>query len=349
MGTSHQARTVNYGDNCLHDKEPFYYTKLASLKDILACQSICTLCSLIACHLRLHVTQDEIDHFDAEYQPVEIRFFNPFVRDSDGDQPILRFIICTALFSVQQDFDLLFSFDDATKADELDMFAKSALERCARPVIQEDQIDWKIVRRWLLQCEAGHDICRISTALDSDFGKNICFRLIDVHQKAVVVVNRIPRFVALSYVWGSADRYKGRYYAESVSLDYKSLPRTVRDAMQVVRSIGERYLWVDAVCISQKDEVEKTATIGAMNQIYASAILTIIAASGVDANAGFAGVQPNSRSIRSLPGTVDGIRLHRWEPEYSTRGLPWTQRGWTYQEGHFSSKKLIFAHDRVFY
>lgn len=75
-------------------------------------------------------------------------------------------------------------------------------------------------------------------------------------------------------------------------------------------------MWVDAVCIAQDDETEKTATIGIMDRIYASAILTIVAASGVDGNAGLAGVQPDSRSIHSLPGTVDGIGLIRWEPPH---------------------------------
>jgi hypothetical protein len=102
--------------------------------------------------------------------------------------------------------------------------------------------------------------------------------------------------------------------------------------------------------VPQEDEVGKIATIGVMDQIYASAMLTIIAASGVDANAGLAGVRSNSRSIHSLPGTIYGIGLLRYEPAPVHFGpLPWSRRGWTYQEGHFSSNKLIFAHDRVFY
>lgn len=136
---------------------------------------------------------------------------------------------------------------------------------------------------------------------------------------------------------------------EYIPLQMDRLPQTVRDAITVVRIIGERFLWVDALCIVQDDETEKMASISAMDQIYRCAALTIIAASGADANAGLIGVNPGSRNIQSLVGTVEGVALMRIDPEPEIDRTPWATRVWTYQEEQLSTRALVFAHSRVYY
>lgn len=59
--------------------------------------------------------------------------------------------------------------------------------------------------------------------------------------------------------------------------------------MSLVRSLGERYLWVDALCIVQDDEASKLQNIDRMAPIYPGAKLTIIAADG-DADYGLRGL-----------------------------------------------------------
>jgi len=59
------------------------------------------------------------------------------------------------------------------------------------------------------------------------------------------------------------------------------IPTTIKDAVEVVKAIGERYLWVDALCIMQDvDDDEKHHQIAAMDWLYSKAILTIIAQMG---------------------------------------------------------------------
>jgi len=55
--------------------------------------------------------------------------------------------------------------------------------------------------------------------------------------------------------------------------------------------MGERYLWVDALCIIQDDSMDKEWQIARMGSIYSSAVFTIVAACGVDADAGLPGVR----------------------------------------------------------
>jgi hypothetical protein len=88
-------------------------------------------------------------------------------------------------------------------------------------------------------------------------------------------------------------------------------PRTIRDAMTLVDDRGERYLWVDAVCIIQDDPVDQGGQIGVMNTIYGASWLTIVAAAGYDAHVGLprARHDPEARELRQHLETVQGLRL----------------------------------------
>ena len=52
----------------------------------------------------------------------------------------------------------------------------------------------------------------------------------------------------------------------------------LRHAMYLTSAIGERYLWADALCIAQGDNI--TEQYNHMGAIYASAIVAIIAVDG---------------------------------------------------------------------
>lgn len=55
------------------------------------------------------------------------------------------------------------------------------------------------------------------------------------------------------------------------------LPAAVQDAIVLVQKFGERYLWVDCLCIVQDDEKTR-AQVDHMGYIYSGAYLTVIAA-----------------------------------------------------------------------
>jgi Heterokaryon incompatibility protein (HET) len=64
--------------------------------------------------------------------------------------------------------------------------------------------------------------------------------------------------------------------------------------MKAIVYLGEQYLWVDALCIIQ-DEVEgMEAEIDAMGDIYAGALLTLVATSSLHADAGLPGYVQSS-------------------------------------------------------
>lgn len=111
------------------------------------------------------------------------------------------------------------------------------------------------------------------------------------------------------------------------------IPRTIWDAVLLVREVGQRYLWVDSFCIVQDDDKHKSEQINAMNSIYGNSLFTIIAISGRDANTGLPGVRPNTRPLRyisidekhALVATTDHLGSVLRTSTYETRG-------WTFQE-----------------
>ncbi len=101
--------------------------------------------------------------------------------------------------------------------------------------------------------------------------------------------------MALSYVRGLVKVYRAKkqdfvFHAgesyPSLPLVDLEIPRTIEDAITVVRMIGERYLWVDALCIQQDNPRELREMIRNMDQVFKNSILTIVAESGEHADEG---------------------------------------------------------------
>lgn len=103
--------------------------------------------------------------------------------------------------------------------------------------------------------------------------------LIDTTDGCLVPGRREMRYVALSYVRGAA----GLLCHEKCNTDQlqkpgvlvqgdlaKRLPRTIKDAIAVIPLLGERFLWVDLLCIVHDDMVSLQTELDAMSRIYKS-------------------------------------------------------------------------------
>jgi hypothetical protein len=168
-------------------------------------------------------------------------------------------------------------------------------------IVDQDYADLALCRKWLNICDEHHtglwEQCTSQKSLDQFL--QYYLRLIDVEK--MIIVRGLPdwtEYVALSYVWGE-DRMKrarppgwemprtlrvnvrtDKYGVETIMLPGELLC-TIRDAIEVTRSIGYRYLWVDSLCIIQDDKQEKDFQISMMDEIYNNATLTIAAGSGL--------------------------------------------------------------------
>jgi hypothetical protein len=66
-----------------------------------------------------------------------------------------------------------------------------------------------------------------------------------------------------------------------------NLPQTIREAIAVTDFFGERYNWIDALCIIQDSDKDKRQQIVHMDKIFTSAKLTIIVGDDDNVDAGF--------------------------------------------------------------
>ncbi|KAK0713670.1 heterokaryon incompatibility protein-domain-containing protein [Lasiosphaeria miniovina] len=173
------------------------------------------------------------------------------------------------------------------------------------------------------------------------------------------------RYVALSYVWGPRRPGDGdhRTLRNNIydrirrgGLDgqvFDMLPRTIRDAIRLVRDLGERYLWIDSLCIVQDSDTSWQQNAKNMDLIYGNAHFTICAADGGDADVGLvaAGFGADKSPDALLKETIlPGLELLVSRPlEEVVHSSTWNSRAWTFQERILSRRCLVFVEGRVYF
>lgn len=196
-----------------------------------------------------------------------------------------------------------------------------------------------LVRQWLETCVQDHglgcsDIHESVTHQQQHIWEIPHFILIDVQKQCLVDAPVGCKYAALSYVWGREPFFnlKKSNVARlrrpgSIQELATLIPKTIADAIHFVRQIGERYLWVDSLCIVQDDRSQKHGLIDNMDLIFNGALLTIIAATGKDANAGIFHGRTLQKTIASgldLTG-IDFFQSRREKGKWfhETRGWTW--------------------------
>ncbi|EME81956.1 uncharacterized protein MYCFIDRAFT_18284, partial [Pseudocercospora fijiensis CIRAD86] len=78
---------------------------------------------------------------------------------------------------------------------------------------------------------------------------------------------------ALSHCWGPQDFLCPLLLRDGIF----PITRSVHDALQRIRYRNrDRYLWVDAVCINQEDDAEKSQQVSKMLTIFKKALHVVI-------------------------------------------------------------------------
>ncbi|KAI1757603.1 HET-domain-containing protein [Xylaria castorea] len=196
------------------------------------------------------------------------------------------------------------------------------------------------------------DICRLVVTNSDLFPK---------HQQ--------PKYAALSYCWGPPEDAKSQFKTEHATYQDRisgfplgTTSQIMQDAVEVCRSLGIPYLWIDAVCIIQDDRDDWEGESAEMANVYKSAHLTICTPTSSSCREGFLGQRAsatiNFRS-RINPGVVGSYMIRPCgvisdpqiaEGDYeridngdiSPRSKWWT-RGWTFQELALSTRVLLFG------
>lgn len=196
------------------------------------------------------------------------------------------------------------------------------------------------------------------------------------------------RYAAISYCWGTKEEAEKQLKTTTNTLqqhlsniNHESMPQTIADAVKLCRAIGLQYLWIDALCIIQDDDSDWTRDSFEMSNIYANSFITICVVTGASCSTGFLDRHHNPNTLQidynsQVDPLVKGklfLRMYKHPTlnltteytemsvsdglmknnklevdEWALGKAPWFQRGWTFQESHFSKRKLLIGDDMAY-
>lgn len=218
-------------------------------------------------------------------------------------------------------------------------------------------VDLDIVNKWKHTCLSEHG-SRCQNPMKMPLTNPTW--LIDVEKKCVVSGTGRTPYIALSYRWGDAsgrlrlDEDLLQILRQHNSLDGPDitgrLPPMIKHAMSLTSAIGERYLWVDALCIVHGEHSSTAEQLDLMTAIYARSIVTIIAADG-DSSDGLLGLKgissPRDLRQKVIPFGNETLLVRNTGIFSMGSGTEYYNRAWTYQEYKSSPRKLLFNRKEV--
>ncbi|KAF5625027.1 hypothetical protein F52700_9402 [Fusarium sp. NRRL 52700] len=251
-----------------------------------------------------------------------------------------------------------FSDLDRSKVSRLVIHPIEPMESQSKPlqglVVQKDAADLSRLRGWLQTCSNHHK----SPETDStEYLKplNGTLRVIDTIDHCVKEVETPCDYICLSYVWGTGSQTQ---YTTNTRDQLSrpgglgvELPQTILDAIKVTRELGIRYIWIDALCITQDDKDDKAGIITNMGTIYANATLSIMASSNVNPTDGLPGVgvpRSQEQSIEKLQGLTLAVAFQDARQRYfDIEDKLWNTRAWTFQERVLSRQSVYFTDSQM--
>ncbi|RDW64713.1 hypothetical protein BP6252_10364 [Coleophoma cylindrospora] len=180
-------------------------------------------------------------------------------------------------------------------------------------------------------------------------------RVIDVDQLCLHVSSpeETGEYACLSYCWGGPQEVlttRANLESNKTALPFHSLPPTLQDAIHVTRTLGMRYLWIDALCIVQDSAADKAVEITKMGSIYQNASVTIAAARAAKVSEGFLHPRPADDGFKLPfyvdPETAGHVTLLPMEDAFKPTD-PLSMRAWVLQETLLSRRQIVYSEREI--
>lgn len=134
-----------------------------------------------------------------------------------------------------------------------------------------------LANAWMYTCLTSHTECQRGQELRAGWNPT---RVLDVQASDVASGIRLWQpdaasgqilYVTLSHSWGVPDFVtldRSNYDAFKVEVKEELLTKTFRDAVATTRMLNIRYLWIDSLCIIQKDDEDWLKEAKMMGDVY---------------------------------------------------------------------------------
>ncbi|KAI1270913.1 heterokaryon incompatibility protein-domain-containing protein [Xylaria sp. FL0933] len=226
---------------------------------------------------------------------------------------------------------------------------------------------FEILKKWLEDCDDNHPGCHLQSTDTSLI--RVPTRLIDVGEKDSPIVHLLEtrqsqsnqiqdlRYFALSHPWG--DKAEHNHYCttrenlghhkDGINTDI--LPGTFRDAIQVTRELGVRYLWIDSLCIVQGEDGDFDEEASHMETVFSTAYCVLAATRARGSSSGFLTPRPERKLVKlERPGecpiyvceSIDNFQRDVIEG-------PLNKRGWVFQERALARRTIYFAENQNYW
>ncbi|KAK7928900.1 HET-domain-containing protein [Apiospora marii] len=223
-------------------------------------------------------------------------------------------------------------------------------------LLDPDSMDhFKLLQQWLKLCDSEHDKCRREVKKGQP---SMPTRLLEVSKPPRLIESRSitpERYVALSHCWGIVSKrfstVESNFSQLKKSIDIEALPQTFRDAIQVTRGLGIKYIWIDSLCIIQDDEKDWYREAGKMELVFSEAYCTIGASSARSSVEGFLARGPPRRCLQlSIANTGNVFVCPAIDDFHKDVELgPLNRRGWVLQERALSRRTIYYTSTQVYW
>lgn len=228
-------------------------------------------------------------------------------------------------------------------------------------MIKAERLDMSLPRLWMNTCLNSHGSSCDLPDLEN-IGSPTDLLCVDVERGCISDLPQGARYCTLSYCWLSqrvltlikANRDEFMVPGSLTKLAAE-LPSVIADALEFVKELGERWIWIDSLCIIQDDDDHKQHQIAQMDKVYGSSFLGIIAAKCTTNDAlDNSGLARYSSAPRCRPQHVTKVGdLTMMVPFESIDSLiqqsRYDRRQWTYQEWILPRRLIFFTDSQVYF
>ncbi|KAH6663407.1 heterokaryon incompatibility protein-domain-containing protein [Halenospora varia] len=149
---------------------------------------------------------------------------------------------------------------------------------------------FEMISRWVKGCRDNHETC------NRDRGRYSLMptRVLDIGDlsappRILITNGEIGEYATLSYCWGKGSQSITTTHnleQRQKVLHLTILPPVFQDAITVARKLGQKYLWIDSLCILQSSTHDWNVESMKMQQYYMGSSLNIIAAAAKNPTCG---------------------------------------------------------------
>jgi hypothetical protein len=242
------------------------------------------------------------------------------------------------------------------------LYIESDQHRCSANL---EESSFELGKQWIKSCEK-HPFCKKARPHpDPSFRPTRLIKVIGSTSARLVETSKedTSAYLALSHCWGKPDATGKTTFvvldsrdtmdAWTASIPVEDLAKNFQDAIRITFGLGLEYLWIDSICIIQRDREDWEIESAKMGYVYANAICTISATASNNAHGGcffpveqfqndcVVGIDSCSSLAVGHPSSEGGgtRQLFRDKVELA----PLNSRAWCFQERVLSKRVLHFS------